>query len=95
MPRSPTNLYNNFRLDFAGFSTFAINMAKKLDLNSTFRMNSGYEIPLLGYGVSGSLASKEIFQQPLLVISLLSMNKLSPVPDLIIFRSIKRKFCYP
>lgn len=27
------------------------NMAKSLSLRSTYRMNSGYEIPILGYGV--------------------------------------------
>lgn len=32
------------------FSTSLAKMAK-LDINSKLRMNSGYEIPMLGYGV--------------------------------------------
>jgi hypothetical protein len=32
-------------------ATTTSNMAK-LDINSTYRLNSGYNIPLMGYGVS-------------------------------------------
>jgi len=29
-------------------------MAQKLDINTTYRMRSGYDIPALGYGVLSS-----------------------------------------
>jgi hypothetical protein len=37
----------------------------KFDINTKYRMNSGYEIPVLGYGVGVSAIFPSIFKSPL------------------------------
>lgn len=56
-PRTSKQITNPLRTSVISSSSGTHAMAKKLDLHTKYRLNSGYEIPILGFGVYQTPAS--------------------------------------